>query len=380
VAGPGSAMERQPDGAAADVEVEFIDADGTRRREPLSGCWNVTFERVAPVRGFALFRGQRNRPGLWWFATTGEHVGHESWLERDRLMALDADPEVVGVAAQPMWLRWRAESGRWVRHAPDYFARRADGTGVVIDVRADRRIGDQDAAVFAATARLCAQAGWDYQRAGELGPVHAANLRWLSGYRHPRFARPELAARLGEVFAAPGPLLGGAAAAGDPVAVLPVLFGMLWRGELAAELKAGLLGPATLVRARGCCAAGRGSHHAQFIDVLHRQHAIVEDGVRAAKSMGLRNLPSKTWQVNCGWVLAANIAADLTAWCRLLGLHDQHDLKDAEPDTLRYRLLSLPARLVRHARARVLKISRTWPWKDAFLACWQRLCALPAPA
>ena len=123
-----------------------------------------------------------------------------------------------------------------------------------------------------------------------------------------------------------------------------------------------------------------GSHHAQFIDVLHRQHAVVEDGVRTAKSMGLRNLPSRTWVVNCGWVLAANIAADLAAWCRLLGLYDCDDLKDAEPDTLRYRLLSLPARLVRHARARVLKISRTWPWKEAFLACWERLCALPAPA
>jgi hypothetical protein len=123
-----------------------------------------------------------------------------------------------------------------------------------------------------------------------------------------------------------------------------------------------------------------GSHHAQFIDVLHRQHAVVEDGVRTAKSMGLRNLPSKTWVVNCGWVLAAGLAADLAAWCRLLGLYDQEDLKDAEPDTLRYRLLSLPARLVRHARTRVLKISRTWPWKEAFLACWQRLCALPAPA
>ena len=123
-----------------------------------------------------------------------------------------------------------------------------------------------------------------------------------------------------------------------------------------------------------------GSHHAQFIDVLHRQHAVVEDGVRAAKSMGLRNLPSKTWVVNCGWVLAASLAADLAAWCRLLGLYDCDDLKDAEPGTLRYRLLSLPARLVRHARARVLKISLAWPWKEAFLTCWQRLCALPAPA
>jgi hypothetical protein len=123
-----------------------------------------------------------------------------------------------------------------------------------------------------------------------------------------------------------------------------------------------------------------GSHHAQFIDVLHREHAVVEDQVRTNKAMGLRNLPSKAWTVNCGWVLAANIAADLSAWCRLLGLYDRDDLKDAEPDTLRYRLWALPARLARHARARVLKISRTWPWKDAFLACWRRLCALPAPA
>lgn len=123
-----------------------------------------------------------------------------------------------------------------------------------------------------------------------------------------------------------------------------------------------------------------GSHHPQFIDVLHREHAVVEDRVRTNKAMGLRNLPSKTWQVNRGWVLAANIAADLTAWCRLLGLYDCDDVKDAEPDTLRYRLWHLPARLIRHARKRVLKLSSTWPWKEPFLTCWQRLSALPAPA
>src|SRR6266496_3907364 len=101
---------------------------------------------------------------------------------------------------------------------------------------------------------------------------------------------------------------------------------------------------------------------------------------RTAKAMGLRNLPSKTWQVNCGWVLAANIAADLTAWARLLGFHDCADLREAEPDTLRYRIWHIPARLVHHARQRILKISPGWPWKDAFLTCWQRLCAMPAPA
>jgi len=124
-----------------------------------------------------------------------------------------------------------------------------------------------------------------------------------------------------------------------------------------------------------------GSHHPQYIDVVHREHAVVEtDGVRTAKAMGLRNLPSKTWQVNCGWVIAANIAADLTAWTRLLGFHDDPDLREATPDTLRYRVWHIPARLARHARQRILKISPDWPWKEAFLTCWQRLCALPAPA
>ena len=104
-----------------------------------------------------------------------------------------------------------------------------------------------------------------------------------------------------------------------------------------------------------------GSHHAQFTDVLHREHACVETtGVRTAKDMGLRGLPSKAFQVNEGWVLAANIAADLAAWTRLLG-HDDQELRDANPPTLRYRVWHLPARLARHARQRILAISRDWP-------------------
>jgi len=124
-----------------------------------------------------------------------------------------------------------------------------------------------------------------------------------------------------------------------------------------------------------------GSHHPQYIDVVHREHACVETGgVRTAKAMGLRGLPSKSWQVNCGWVIAANIAADLAAWTRLLGLCDDDDLREADPDTLRYRIWHIPARLAHHARQRILKISPDWPWTQAFLTCWQRLYALPAPA
>jgi hypothetical protein len=120
-----------------------------------------------------------------------------------------------------------------------------------------------------------------------------------------------------------------------------------------------------------------GTHQPQWIDCLHRSHATVEDRVRTNKAMGLRNLPSQSWKVNRGWVLAANLAADINAWTRLLGLYDQPDLATAEPEPLRYRLLHLPARLTTHARRRWLTIAATWPWAQAFLTCWQRLNALP---
>lgn len=75
----------------------------------------------------------------------------------------------------------------------------------------------------------------------------------------------------------------------------------------------------------------------------------------------------------------ARVAADLVAWARLLGIHDKQDQRDADPGT--HRCGSWPAgavRLARHACKRIPKIGPDWPWKDAFLACWHRLCALPA--
>ena len=122
-----------------------------------------------------------------------------------------------------------------------------------------------------------------------------------------------------------------------------------------------------------------GSGHPQFLDVLHRAHAVVEDRVRTEKAMGLRNLPSKDWHVNTGWVLACNIAADLDAWTRLLALHDDEEFVRAEPRTLRYRLWHVPAKLTTHAHRRWLHIPADWPWAKAFTTCWNRLAALPAP-
>ncbi|MCQ4079714.1 hypothetical protein NGB36_03665 [Streptomyces sp. RB6PN25] len=60
-------------------------------------------------------------------------------------------------------------------------------------------------------------------------------------------------------------------------------------------------------------------------------------------------------------MLAANLAADLDAWLRLLALHDIDGLAGAEPDTMRFRLYHLPARLANHARRRWLRIESTSP-------------------
>ncbi|MFD3498485.1 transposase [Streptomyces sp. NPDC058678] len=92
-----------------------------------------------------------------------------------------------------------------------------------------------------------------------------------------------------------------------------------------------------------------GSRHSQFLDVLHRSHASMEDRVRTNRAMGLDNLPSQSWEVNCGWMLAT----DLDAWVRLLTLHDIDGLFHAEPDTIRFRLYHPVARDVEEARSGV---------------------------
>jgi hypothetical protein len=165
-------------------------------------------------------------------------------------MLLDFDPRVTAFASQPFWLSWRAEGGVR-RHLPDYFARLGNGGGLVVDVRADERIEPVDAAAFAATAAACGLVGWEFRRVGALAAVFAANVRWLSRYRHPRCGRREdLAARLLEVFAQPTPLFAGVERVGDRLLVLPVLFHLLWRQLLVADLNSALLGPASPVGRR----------------------------------------------------------------------------------------------------------------------------------
>ncbi|MFD6161479.1 TnsA-like heteromeric transposase endonuclease subunit [Nocardia sp. NPDC060256] len=241
----GGGLRLVTDGVAAGgvrgFEVAFADAELGEVRRPLAEVADVAFERVAPIRSIPSYQGQRNNPGFYWSASVGAHVEFESWLERDEAMALDFDVEMVGYAAQPFWLLWTEGSQRR-SHAPDFFARWADGGAVVIDCRPAQRIKPRDEVAFAATAQACAEAGWRYRLVHGHDPIWLGNVRWLAGYRHPRYRVGPVAAALREAFGEPRPLIEGVRSVGDPIAVLPVLFHLVWCAELAVDLAVRLEG------------------------------------------------------------------------------------------------------------------------------------------
>jgi Transposase DDE domain group 1 len=111
------------------------------------------------------------------------------------------------------------------------------------------------------------------------------------------------------------------------------------------------------------------------LELRHRQRARVEDRIRGAKATGLRNLPFDRWRRNQVWLELVLAAQDLLCWTQTL-LLDGH-LAVAEPKTLRYRLLHVAARIVHHARRRILRLQRSWPWTGALARAFTRLRALP---
>ena len=111
------------------------------------------------------------------------------------------------------------------------------------------------------------------------------------------------------------------------------------------------------------------------LELRHRQRARVEDRIRAAKATGLQNLPFDRWRRNQVWLELVLAAQDLTCWTQTLLLDG--NLAVAEPKTLRYRLLHLAARVVRHARRTILRLQRSWPWATALVRAFARLRVLP---
>ena len=147
---------------------------------------------------------------------------------------LDFDPEVVAFSSQPFWLSWPEAGGRagMPRTTSPGCATAAGWWSMSALMTGSRA---KDAENVRGDGRCVRSVGWAYRRVGH-GGCGAGRQRALAGGLPPSpMPHRGRAARLREVFAGSGSADGGARAAGDPVAVLPVLYHLLWR-ELVADL------------------------------------------------------------------------------------------------------------------------------------------------
>lgn len=227
-------------GRPTGFEVVFLDPVGqVVQQRWADAALAVAFEDLAPVSAFPVIPGRRWGPGLWWSSTTGRHVSAGSNAMRTQLIVLDRDPRVTALAGRPARLLWRNPRGQVRSWVPQLFARYTDGTALLADCPSHPDTGGERALNAArAVAEACAHIGWTYRRLPPLDDILAANLKWLAGYRHPRNAGPTgLTAAVLEAFARPRPLIEGAEATGDPIAVLPAVFHALWHRQLTADLE-----------------------------------------------------------------------------------------------------------------------------------------------
>ncbi len=246
--------EVHPEVAAAPlpegVMLTHVPHDGAVMSVTLSAAAEVPFELSRPARRIPGYRHQRNMPGWWWSSSTRSHVVYESWLERHQLIELDRRPGICGISGQPFALSWTGELRR-ERHVPDFFARSADGSAMVIDCRPLERADEKFYFVAAITKSICQELNWEYHLAGAPDPTRAANLRWLAGYRRNHAVDSTVAEVLLEVSANPVELVVAANAAGDPVLVLATLFTLLWSGALTCDLDMPLTDHTMIWAARG---------------------------------------------------------------------------------------------------------------------------------
>ena len=119
----------------------------------------------------------------------------------------------------------------------------------------------------------------------------------------------------------------------------------------------------------------------------YRHRTTVENLFRDSKlGAALRHLPSGYPQVNLAWMWGALLAASMAAWLHQLtgtalgeDIVHGHGVRGGKAmiATLRWRLIAVPGRLVRHARHLVLRLP---PGHSLLSEVLARLRALPAPA
>lgn len=112
------------------------------------------------------------------------------------------------------------------------------------------------------------------------------------------------------------------------------------------------------------------------IESWFRGRADVEERLKDSKcGLALRHLPSGHARVNQVWMWAALLGLNISAWIQSLGGVDAKGRSHAK--RLRRELICIPARVLRHARQVVLRLSPL-QHRGPFLSVWAALQALPS--
>lgn len=112
-------------------------------------------------------------------------------------------------------------------------------------------------------------------------------------------------------------------------------------------------------------------------DQIHRKHAIIEQINAEMKNGALTHMPSGVFDANAAWVTIAAMTHNLLrAAAGLMGGR----MSKARAQTLRTRIILVPARIARRARRLILNLPRDWPWAEEFSRLWQAALSPPRAA
>ncbi len=233
------------------VRVRLRSVDGGEREVPIEAVRPDDVTASSPWRTFRSHRNQRHYSGCYWSSTIADHVIYESRLELARLLLADADPDVVGIVAQPFLLIEGVEA-KHRRHVPDFFLEHRSGTCTVVNVKPARRLNDAKVAATLAWAGEAVEAkGWVAEVWTGCDALVLANVRFLAGYRRSwLFDRAQVEAAGAAIVDGDtvGRLERRLRAAGV-VEVRPLILHLLWTGRARVDLASPLemdtaIGPA----------------------------------------------------------------------------------------------------------------------------------------
>ncbi|MDC3728941.1 TnsA-like heteromeric transposase endonuclease subunit [Rhodococcus sp. Rp3] len=234
----------------SEVEVRYVQESGDPVATTLAPADPCRMIQGLPVRKVRSPPRRRHYAGMFWSATNRAHVLYESRLELDRLWLADYAPEVVRIAAQPMWL-CGPDGNAKRRHVPDLLLQRIDGGFTVVDVKpAEFARRDEVAQVFAWTERVCASRGWSYEVWSGADPVVLANVRTIGAARRFGWVASGSLSAMATTTARVGMTLDEvSASAKKPGGRLAVL-AMLWSGIWSVDLLVPLSGQSVLTAVR----------------------------------------------------------------------------------------------------------------------------------